>query len=373
MSESLYDLESQQYLPRVIGRKRIRGPVPLANKLITGGALVGSYGSMGYDMYRAHQAKRQPSAGEFKYDDHSYNMPSFQTQQRDVKSLYGRRRKRGRRMKRKMRRKAKSYRRFKNKVRKLIYNDLGEFNFNFNQLTTDSCVAGQQKIVALTLCGFAGSSAGGGDHIKTMLRTLLSNNPRTLLTAAPNLTTFPSNIGARMRKAVMDCTITNTGATNMELDIYECYAKQDINYATWDALVSQLLSDTDVMRNSLDTANLTALSTVQPGCTPFDIAKHGSFIKIKSVTRIYVASGQATSFLRKGKYMKQLTDQDTRDVSAEAGTQIAKKKLTKFYLFKFAGVPTAANLSSAASIALATNYHYSWNVVQNQNSFDAVI
>lgn len=371
---NLFDLERGEYLTS--GRKR---PREVSNYvrggLLGAGAL--AYADMARDMYRTHMARRRPAKDEWKEMEprrpsHKYIMPRFGTTQRDAKKLYSKRR-RTKRGRRKIRRKAKRMRSFKNKVRRIIYNDLGEFNFQFNQLTTSNAAEGQQNWVPIFLNGYAGNSSSGGNQIKTMVKTLLTNQPRTVLTGAPNLTVQPENISARLRKAVLDCTVTNTGVNAIEMDVYECYFKRHLEHPTLASFTGQLVSDTAVTRNSSNSANLTEISVFAPGTTPFDLSGFGRYIKIQNVTRLYIKPGDSTSFVRKGRMGKQITDEMMTQAAASADNCVARAGLTKMFLFKYAGVPNSVALSSAAVISIASNYHYSWNVLQNQMNYDALI
>lgn len=287
------------------------------------------------------------------------------TQQNDVKGLY-RKRKRSKFRKRKTRR----YRKFKNKVRNLMYSDLGEWNYNINYSYQQGSALDKQGMWMHTLSGWNGLNTwdAGFDEISVMFRSLLASQWLPNAATGANTNVPATNVAARCKKAILDYTITNTSATvACELDLFEVYCVKDVEFDNWQSLHQKLLSDTITPQKPPAGADITALTVDTLGVSPFDIAGHGKYFKIAKQTRMYLKPLESVSFVRKNKIKKLITHQE---ITQNGDLCFAKAGVTMGLLFRVNGVGSAANAAQAFANGLRINANakYSWKILQwNQN------
>lgn len=302
---------------------------------------------------------------------HNVNMPGIGTVQKDVKSIY--RRKRRRKLSRKYRRYKKRARRLTNKIRNTIYKDLGEFNYNANYTLAFTSADSQQEINWLALGGFCGDPGRGQQDIRKCVESIRNTLPQAQLIGGVSSVVYQQNMAVRMRKMVMDLTITNTGLNAIELDIYECIVRKDILYEQYSNLFNSLIANSQTALNTAGTAELTALTATTIGTTPFDVPLLGRYIKILKANRVYLEVGKSMSMIRKGKYRKQITQNMFESDAAAQLRHCGLKGCTRFIVFRYNGVPSASLATTASAFRVQMTNHYSFNVLQNQQNYDSLI
>lgn len=169
------------------------------------------------------------------------------------------------------RRKKKAWKKFSNKVKWVINNNLGTKDVVFNKGVTITSAANQQGVGAALLYGKAGESGEDGCVGVRDLKFLSEYMNATTATSGDR----QGNL-FHTTSAIMDITLTNTSETstcNLEVDIYEVYFRNEVNN---DYLFREagILTSAGIFQKGLDDTaapfGTSPLNIRTRGCTPFN-------------------------------------------------------------------------------------------------------
>lgn len=247
-----------------------------------------------------------------------------------------------------------------------LFKNVAPWNWHKNFYVTSSSALGQQQLAAVIMNSYKGGSAASSVTMHNQLSEAINYYRNNLFT--PSGLAANQAIGTfqtRIIRSVMDITLTNTGSTNMELDIYECYCSRDCDFADLALLVSDL--QTKALTPAVGAFGGPTITTL--GQSMFDVIGFTKYFKIAKVTRVYVTGQQAISMVRAVKKSRSIW---TQPLDATDGTNgiFAKKGLTRAYIFIHRGVPDAVNASAASSLAINANYHVQFKTIERSQAYD---
>lgn len=118
-----------------------------------------------------------------------------------------------------------------------------------------------------------------------------------------------------MKMAVLDLTLKNAGANNVEMDIYEFYVKKLSPFASAEVLVTTQATETPAI-----SGGYSALSMYQIGTTPFEFQNMGRYLTITKKTKVMISPGNAYTYqIRDGSKKNLPTDRITDQTSQTFG------------------------------------------------------
>lgn len=242
--------------------------------------------------------------------------------------------------------KKKAWKTFNNKVKSVIRGELGLKTVVFNSVQTCSSAVADQNAIAMHLYGISGSADNPNRIGALDVRKIFSNDPNVYQGIGP----LNPEIGKLLfESAVLDVTLTNTGESVLEVDIYYGYHRKDCD-------------STDMVGGDL--VDPTLELPINGGNTTLDIQKRG-------VTVFDLPTGLSQSgyhVLKKQKMLLRQTQsaflqyRDPRNHTVEWNrikqVGYAARKLTYTVLVVFKAV---AGSTDAAVLSIGATRKFSYN------------
>lgn len=329
---------------------------PWLGRGLVGAARAFHYGAKGYLTYKA-----------FKSLDKSRGGGSTRgvTQQHDYATIY--------KKKSQPSGKRRKWIKFAKRVKAVTDKAIGTQNFLFNDSVTSAASAANQGVTSVLLYGGSLSNettnTRGYSDINKVL-DLLSPTADGDGTS-PNVHLASRNGSAAFTSAVLDMTITNTGTTTIELDMYEIRFRgnKDIGQNGGRTMedVYQAVLNSQAMTSAAGITGVNPQAITNRGWTPFNAGQTASQFgfKVMNKKKFFIGSNSCIT--------QQLRDPKTRYVGynqAKYQKDNWAKKYTVGYLFIH---KTITGLEANSAIAIGSSRSYNVKVYQSSSNRDQTI
>lgn len=222
---------------------------------------------------RLRQAYRSRGPGSRSTTNRGTRSGTGVTFQHDTKTVY--------RRKPAPKRVIRKIRRFQKRVDSVLDRHAGTQTLVLSNGFNIQSAVNEQNFIGFTLYGVTGTNPSWNYDIASILNSV------------PDVSDTLPNYARRvhMRNAVLDVTLRNTGATLVEMDLYEWYCKKTCNVGNPDLLLGSSEnqeSQTILGRNELDMYDV--------GATPFQFPNVGRYLTIRKKSKAVISAGNAYTY-----------------------------------------------------------------------------
>lgn len=217
----------------------------------------------------------------------------------------------------------------------------------FNSSVQGTSAAGAQVFNALHLYSYSSTATPTIDSGVRDLAQIMNSMSNTIYTDdVTSASKFNFHYG------IMDFTVRNASDTSIEMDVYEIDYKDEVEYASWSAL----MLGANVRQNSLTSSSGDALTLTKRGVTLFDMPALISMAGLKILSKEKVFLNPNESFQKTIKNKTRFS-MSKDDVTSD-NLYYARRGRTRTVLI----VAKSTDATATASIKCGCTRTYGWHV-----------